>query len=93
MNNGIFQCTISLFGGGVGPILATQLLLFTTWRKVFWLVGIPGLVVAAFMWFIIREPVATAANAGGGKRPRVCRSPGYSDTGTCRSRWSRCYAR
>jgi predicted MFS family arabinose efflux permease len=28
-------------------------------------VGIPGLVVAIFMWFIIREPVASAANTAG----------------------------
>jgi predicted MFS family arabinose efflux permease len=65
MNNGIFQCTISLFGGAIGPILATQLLLFTTWRKVFWLVGVPGLVVAAALWFVIREPVASTAHAAG----------------------------
>jgi predicted MFS family arabinose efflux permease len=65
MNNGIFQCTISLFGGAIGPILATQLLQFTTWRKVFWLVGIPGLVVAAALWFVIREPAASAAHAAG----------------------------
>ncbi|HUK00672.1 MAG TPA: MFS transporter [Steroidobacteraceae bacterium] len=56
MNNGIFQCTISLFGVGFGPIIATQLLQVTSWRNVFWIVGIPGLIVAAFMWFIIREP-------------------------------------
>jgi predicted MFS family arabinose efflux permease len=65
MNNGIFQCTISLFGGAIGPILATQLLQFTTWRKVFWLVGIPGLVVAAALWFVIREPAASTAHAAG----------------------------
>jgi MFS family permease len=65
MNNGIFQCTIALFGSGIGPILATQLLRFTTWRSVFWLVGLPGLIVAAFMWFIIREPAAPAVQAPG----------------------------
>jgi predicted MFS family arabinose efflux permease len=68
MNNGIFQCTISLFGSGIGPILATQLLLFTTWRKVFWLVGVPGLIVAAVIWFVIREP-ATSAVQGVGHAP------------------------
>ena len=65
MNNGIFHCTISLFGGGIGPILATQLLQFTTWRKVFWLVGIPGLVVASALWFVIREPAASTSHAAG----------------------------
>jgi predicted MFS family arabinose efflux permease len=69
MNNGIFQCTISLFGGAIGPILATQLLQFTTWRKVFWLVGIPGLVVALALWFVIREPVARTAHTDGHAPP------------------------
>ena len=71
MNNGIFQCSISLFGSGIGPILATQLLEFTTWRKVFWLVGIPGLVVASLLWFIIREPAATAVHGTADAPKRV----------------------
>jgi predicted MFS family arabinose efflux permease len=71
MNNGIFQCSISLFGSGIGPILATQLLEFTTWRKVFWLVGIPGLVVASLLWFIIREPAATAVHGAADAPKRV----------------------
>lgn len=64
MNNGIFQCTISLFGSGFGPIIATQLLLITTWRSVFWIVGLPGLIVALIMWFVIREPSDLAATRG-----------------------------
>jgi predicted MFS family arabinose efflux permease len=64
MNNGIFQCTVSLFGSGVGPILATQLLLITTWRHVFWIVGLPGLVVAVILWYVIREPAALAVQRG-----------------------------
>ena len=71
MNNGIFQCSISLFGSGIGPILATQLLEFTTWRKVFWLVGIPGLVVASLLWFIIREPAASAVHGAADAPKRV----------------------
>ena len=71
MNNGIFQCTISLFGGAIGPILATQLLQFTTWRKVFWLVGIPGLFVAAVLWFVIKEPVTSAASGAGRESTRA----------------------
>ncbi len=59
MNNGIFQCMISLMGNAVGPIIATQLLLVTTWRSVFMIVGIPGIIMAVIMWFVVREP-ATA---------------------------------
>jgi len=61
MNNGIFQCTIALFGLGIAPILATQLLQVTTWRNVFLIVGIPGLIVAVIMWFVIREPPTVGA--------------------------------
>jgi predicted MFS family arabinose efflux permease len=60
MNNGIFQCMISLMGNAIGPIIATQLLLVTDWRAVFMLVGIPGLIMAAVMFFVVREPAAPA---------------------------------
>lgn len=75
MNNGIFQCTVSLFGSGVGPILATQLLLITTWRHVFWIVGLPGLLIAAILWFVIREPATLAAQRG---TAVVARAPFWS---------------
>jgi predicted MFS family arabinose efflux permease len=62
MNNGIFQCMISLMGNAVGPIIATQLLLVTTWRNVFMLVGIPGLIMAIVMWMIVREPATVSVS-------------------------------
>lgn len=61
MNNGIFQCALALFGLAIAPIVATQLLEVTSWRNVFLIVGVPGLIVAAVMWFIIREPATIAA--------------------------------
>jgi predicted MFS family arabinose efflux permease len=61
MNNGFFQCSISLFGLAIAPIVATQLLEVTSWRMVFMIVGIPGLIVAIIMWFVIREPATIAA--------------------------------
>lgn len=66
LNNGVFQCMISLFGLGVAPIVATQLLQVTTWRHVFFFVGVPGLIVAIFLWFIIREPVTITRPAESG---------------------------
>jgi len=69
MNNGIFQCMISLFGGAIGPIIATQLLLVTGWRTVFLLVGVPGLIMAAVMFFVVREPAQAASGAAA--RPRL----------------------
>jgi predicted MFS family arabinose efflux permease len=58
MNNGFFQCSISFFGLAVAPILATQLLEHTNWRNVFYIVGVPGLIIAVFLWMIVREPAA-----------------------------------
>jgi predicted MFS family arabinose efflux permease len=69
LNNGVFQCMISLFGLALGPIIATQLLRFTDWRHVFMIVGIPGLILSIFMWMIIREPETVGHAAGHGPRP------------------------
>ena len=58
-NQGIQQCTFALFGLGVGPILATQLLaVVPTWRWVFFLVAIPGIILGVLMMFVLRDPVA-----------------------------------
>lgn len=72
MNNGIFQCMISLFGLALAPLIATRLLQSYDWRVVFMLVGAPGVVVAIIMWFVIREPLKrleTAHGGGGGGVP------------------------
>jgi predicted MFS family arabinose efflux permease len=71
MNNGIFQCSLALCGLAIAPIVATQLLEVTSWRNVFLIVGLPGLVVAGFMWFIIREPATIAANNAVGAPKRA----------------------
>jgi MFS family permease len=71
MNNGVFQCMISLMGNAIGPIIATQLLLVTDWRTVFLLVGIPGLIMAAAMFFLVREPEHTATGGSRVARPGI----------------------
>jgi MFS family permease len=60
MNNGIFQCMISLFGLALGPSIATRLLETHSWRTVFMLVGAPGAVMAILMWLMVREPLKRA---------------------------------
>jgi MFS family permease len=68
LNNGIFQCMISLFGLALAPLIATRLLNNYDWSVVFMLVGAPGVIVAVIMWFVIREPLkrADTGHAGGG---------------------------
>jgi MFS family permease len=69
MNNGIFQCMISLFGLALGPIIATRLLETHSWRSVFMIVGVPGIIMAVLMWMVIREPLKRAATGHGGGNP------------------------
>jgi MFS family permease len=66
MNNGIFQCMISLFGLALGPIIATRLLETHSWRAVFLIVGVPGLIMAVLMWMVVREPLKRAVTGHGG---------------------------
>lgn len=62
MNLGITQSAFPLFGLALGPIIATQLLQITSWRWAFVLVGVPGLIVAALLARIIREPRSVGAH-------------------------------
>lgn len=56
LNLGLQQSGFALFGLALSPIIATQLLGFVSWRWVFALVAIPGLILGAIMFFVIREP-------------------------------------
>jgi MFS family permease len=66
MNNGIFQCMISLFGLALAPLIATRLLETHSWKTVFMLVGAPGVIVAIIMWFVVREPLKRMETGHGG---------------------------
>ncbi len=71
---GLQQSGFALFGFGLGPIIATQLLEWVSWRQVFWVVAIPGFIVGALLFLVLREPkdtqggaaVGAVAHAGGG---------------------------
>ncbi|MFF9127162.1 MFS transporter [Streptomyces sp. NPDC014889] len=56
LNMGMQQSTFALFGIGLGPIIATQLLrVLPSWHWVFGLMPVPGLVLAWFVFRTIRE--------------------------------------
>lgn len=62
LNLGIIQGAFALFGLALGPIIATQLVeLVPSWRIVFGIVAIPGLIIAALMYFVLREPAFVPA--------------------------------
>jgi predicted MFS family arabinose efflux permease len=63
LNQGIQQSTFALFGLAFAPIIATQLLTVMSWRWVFALVAVPGLITAVLLAFTIREPVTVRGNS------------------------------
>jgi MFS family permease len=80
-NQGLQQSGFALLGLGLGPIIATQLLVVVpSWRWVFWIVAIPGFVVGALLFFVLREPrdtqggVLIGAGQSGGSWFAVLRS-------------------
>ncbi|QRY78144.1 MFS transporter [Pseudomonas sp. PDNC002] len=57
MNMGFQQAFFPLLGLGLAPILATQLLLvLPSWRWVFAVVALPGLLIAWLLYRTLREP-------------------------------------
>src|ERR1043165_773332 len=68
-NLGLQQSTFPLFGLALGPIVATQLLGVTSWRWIFVLVAIPGLILAVLIAATIREAPPTRAKAAEQRAP------------------------
>jgi MFS family permease len=68
LNQGIQQSTFALFGLAFAPIIATQLLHVMSWRGVFLIVAIPGLITAVLLGLVIREPVTVHKSVGAVRR-------------------------
>jgi MFS family permease len=63
-NQGLQQSGFALLGLALGPIIATQLLtVVPSWRWVFWIVAVPGFVIGALLFFVLREPKDAPAGA------------------------------
>jgi MFS family permease len=63
-NQGLQQSGFALLGLGLGPIIATQLLrVVPSWHWVFWICAIPGFVVGALLYVVLREPRDTHGGA------------------------------
>jgi len=63
---GLQQSGFALFGFGLGPIIATQLLQVASWRMVFWVVAVPGFIVGVLLFLVLREPKDTPGGAAVG---------------------------
>ncbi|MFP6559764.1 MFS transporter [Paraburkholderia sp. B3] len=58
-NIGLQQALNPLLGLGLAPIIVTQLLRFVSWHFIFPIVTLPGLVLAFFMWKVLRNTDGT----------------------------------
>jgi MFS family permease len=55
LNLGIQQAALPLFGLGLAPLIATQLLSVMSWRWIFAVVSLPGFIVALGMYKVLRK--------------------------------------
>lgn len=74
LNFGLQQALAPLISIGIGAILVTQLTRMMSWRMVFFVVGIPGLLFGLLLYFYMREPRPvffqdTVSSEGAVKRP------------------------
>ena len=77
-NQGLQQSGFALLGLALGPIIATRLLsVVPSWREVFWVVAIPGFIVAGLLYFVLREPAQTQ---GGSLIGATSKSGSWLDT-------------
>jgi MFS family permease len=69
LNFGLQQALAPLVSIGIGAILVTQLTKIMSWRMVFFVVGIPGLVISLVLYFYMREPQSIALGVKGNPSP------------------------
>ena len=61
-NMGVMQNLGSnLIGSFFGPVILTALAEYLSWRGAFFVAAVPGLVCAALIWMLVREPARGAA--------------------------------
>lgn len=63
LNLGIHQSFFPLLGIGLGPIIATQLILHMRWEAVFFVLGIPGIILTMILAKIMRNTPPRSVHA------------------------------
>jgi ACS family hexuronate transporter-like MFS transporter len=58
----------NLLGSFVAPVLLAFFVTQWGWRNAFFLAGVPGLVAALLIWWLVKEPPPEAAEAGSGRK-------------------------
>lgn len=55
-NFGLHQALTPIIAVGIGAILVTQLTKIMSWRWVFFVIGVPGLIISVILYFYMKEP-------------------------------------
>ncbi|MFL6601977.1 MAG: MFS transporter [Steroidobacteraceae bacterium] len=56
----------NLIGSTVAPLVLVTLAAFYGWRFAFYIAALPGLILAAFIWWYVREPVSAVQDGPAG---------------------------
>jgi len=59
----------NLLGSGLAPLVLVPVALAYGWREAFYLAAVPGLISAALIWFLLREPPAVVHEVPVAKMP------------------------
>jgi MFS family permease len=76
LNFGLQQALAPLISIGIGALLVTQLTKMISWRMVFFVVGIPGLLFSLLLYFYMREPKVVFSEETMGSE-RAAERPGF----------------
>jgi len=77
LNFGLQQALSPLVSIGIGALLVTQLTKIMSWRMVFFVVGIPGLVISLVLYFYMREPQWVPLGIKGPPSQGGAETPGF----------------
>ncbi|HSB06803.1 MAG TPA: MFS transporter, partial [Thermodesulfobacteriota bacterium] len=77
LNFGIQQALGPLISIGIGAILVTQLTKVMSWRMVFFVVGIPGLLISIILYLYMREPRLMIGRDGNTIEKGLPEKPGF----------------
>ncbi len=76
-NFGLHQAFNLLIALGIGPIAITQLSKIMSWRMVFFIVGIPGLIISTILYFYMKEPKTKLFDQGDERTEAKIEKPGF----------------
>jgi predicted MFS family arabinose efflux permease len=69
----------NLLGSFAAPVLLVAFAGMYSWHHAFFLAGVPGLITAGLMWWIIREPKRGPGPAAGADQPRLTMLEAFSE--------------